>query len=132
MATVYGYREWRQFSGSKEVVEIVWDYAVDGGAIGALDLLKVKEDSVLTQFHAVIKTSLVGVSGTVEIGKSGDTAGIMAQTGTASLQTANSPVDSASFGSAYRLVANDVIIQTIATTAMTDGKIKYMFELMKA
>ena len=72
--------------GAVEVVEVVYDFSLDAGATGALDLFTAQADLVIHKVVAKVKTAVTsGGAATVEVGKSGDTAGLVAQTGKASL-----------------------------------------------
>jgi hypothetical protein len=117
------------WSGKMEICEVTYDYSVDGGAAGALDLFTADADLVIHRVTAKVVTAVTsGGAATVEVGKSGDTAGLVAQTGKASL-TAGVVVDSKIGG--YKLASGAKIIQTIGTAALTAGKIKYLIEYSK-
>lgn len=117
------------WTGKIEMVEVTYDFSVDGGTAGALDLFTADADLVIHRVTAKVKTAVTsGGSATVEVGKSGDTAGLMAQTGKASL-TAGVVVDSKIGG--YKLASGAKIIQTIGTAALTAGKIAYLIEYSK-
>lgn len=117
------------WTGKMEVCEVTYDFAVDAGGTGALDLFTAEADLVIHRVTAKVKAAVTSSgSATVEVGKSGDTAGLMAQTGKASLGL-GVVVDSKIGG--YKLASGAKIIQTIATSALLTGKITYMIEYSK-
>lgn len=131
MATVVKYKEHTGWTSRAEIVEIEYDFAKDAGAVGALDLLKVKEGTIVKWCGAKVKTACTsGGLATVSVGISGDAAGLIASTAVASL-TADAAIDSASFGSTYKLASDAIIQMTIGTAALTAGKIVFCFELLK-
>lgn len=117
------------WTGKMDIAEVTYDFAVDGGAAGALDLFTAKSDLVIHRVTSKVVTAVTsGGAATVEVGKSGDTAGLVAQTGKASL-TIGAVIDSKIGG--YKLASGGVIQQLIGTAALTAGKIKYMIEYSK-
>lgn len=126
MATLAKYKEVKLWGGAAgpERVEIVYDFSVDGGAVGALDVIKLKEASCveLAEFH-VQTTCTSGGSATVSLGISGDAAGLIAATAVASL-TAGSVILGASRDASHKMAADAVLQMDIATAALTAGKIK--------
>jgi hypothetical protein len=129
MASVANVKAGSAFSEQYVIEEVTYDFAVDLGATGALNLFTAEQDMVIHKVVAKVKTAVTsGGSATVEVGKSGDTAGLVAQTGKASL-TAGVVIDSKIGG--YKLASGAVIIQTIATAALTAGKITYEIHYSK-
>ena len=93
MASLAKYREHSSLGGDKEIIEIVYDFAVDAGAVAALDVLKLKQASIITSCYFVVQTTCTsGGSATVSLGKSGDAAGLIAATAVASLTDRKSVV----------------------------------------
>lgn len=61
------------FSNEEKVIKVVYDFAVDGGATGQLDLITADGDLVVTGFHGVVKTTCTsGGSAVVEVGDTND------------------------------------------------------------
>ena len=60
---------------AKELIRVEYDFAVDGGAAGALDILTASDDLVITGFYARILTACTSTgSMTLDVGvKGGDT-----------------------------------------------------------
>ncbi len=127
-AAVVGAKHASGFTGKISTVEVTWDRTKDAGTAGALDLLTADQDLVILRVVAKVKVAGVGASGTYEVGKLGDTAGLMAQTDVASV-TLGAVIDSKVGG--YKLASGEKIIQTIATTTQSAGKITYWIEYTK-
>lgn len=123
------------FSNESSYVRVTYDFEADGGATGALDVLEAEGELIVKSYHAVVKTA-VSTSGspTLMVGISGgDTDAVMTTTigAAANLDTAGKVVGEAST-MPIRLADGGKLIQTIGTAAYTQGKIEYVFELMKA
>lgn len=130
MAAVVDAKSVRSWGPEVDVVEVVYDFSKDAGATGALDMVTVKDACVVrAAYLEVLTTCTSGGSATYEVGISGATAGLIAQTAVASL-TAGAVIEGA-FDVGYKLAADAVVIQTIATAALTAGKIKLRLELAK-
>lgn len=136
MAAVAGYKKvGAPFSNESGYARITYDFTVDGGATGVLDLCEAQGDVIVKSFHAVAKTG-VSTSGspTLMVGISGgDTDAAMTTTigAAANLDTAGKVVGQAATVP-FLLPAGSKLIQTIAAAAYTQGKIEYVLELMKA
>lgn len=122
------------FNGWKQVEKTVtFDGAAGSGAIGTVDLFTVTE-SVMVKIIGVCSTNLVGATATLEVGVTGSTAGLIAQT-TATLVTANellhdatpdSPIELSSV-MVENIVGNGLdIFATVATANITAGVIKFI------
>jgi hypothetical protein len=133
MATTVQYKEHRQFSKDFEVVECVYDFAKDGGATGALDLLKVKEACVLVQAYVKVNTACTsGGSATVIVGRTGDTDAVMTtSTGAVASLTAGAVIAGDAASVHKKLAADDILLMTIGTAALTAGKLTAVFVLQK-
>ena len=131
MATVNKYREVRSWGAGREKFEIEYDFAKDAGAVAALDLFKAKEACVikLAEMH-VLTTCTSGGAATVSVGKTADVAGMVAATAVASL-TAGAVILGAALDASHTLAADDVVQMDVAVAALTAGKIKFVFEVMK-
>lgn len=119
------------FKNDVEVVRIVYDFAVDAGAVGALDLLTVDGDAVVRLKHLAVKTACTsGGSATVAVGVTGaTTAFVDATEGAVANLTANAIIDGAS---APKYVADgNKVLLTIGTAALTAGKLEAVLEVMR-
>jgi hypothetical protein len=133
MATVNKYREHRQFTGPVEMVEVEYDFAKDGGATGALDILKVKEACVLVDAFLKVDTAFTsGGSATLIWGRTGDTDACLSVTNGA---VANLTLGAVLAGDAackqVKMAADDKILMTIGTAAMTAGKGRFVMFFQK-
>src|SRR5574343_656281 len=62
------------FTDGVNFAHVEYDYSVDAGAVGALDLFTAGEDIVITHFHAKVMTTCTsGGSATVAVGITGST-----------------------------------------------------------
>lgn len=131
MATLSNAKTTRAWGAEVETVEIVYDFAKDGGAVAAFSALTVKSASVVRAAYFKVNTLCTsGGSATVSLGVAGDVAGLVGATAVASL-TAGAVIDGASIGTGYKLAADAVIIVDIAVAALTAGKITVVVELAK-
>lgn len=128
MASVINAKSGSTFSNTIETVEVTYDFAVDGGATGALTLFTAAQDLVIHRVTAKVVAAVVGTSSTVEVGISGSTAIYMAQTAEAAMG-AGVVVDSKK--GSVKLASGAAMIQTIGTAALTAGKVRYMIEFSK-
>lgn len=131
MAALTNAKTTRAWGAEVETIEVVYDFAKDGGAVAALDVLTVKSASVVRAAYFKVNTLCTsGGSATVSLGISGDVAGLVAATAVASL-TAGAVIDGASFGTGYKLAADAVVVMDIAVEDLTAGKITIVIELAK-
>ena len=131
MASLVKYKTMSLLSEKRELIEIEYDFAKDGGAVSAIDIFKAIDAMMVMVAYMKVKTTCTsGGSATVSVGKSGDAAGLVAATAVASL-TAGAAIDGASIGSVYKLAADDVVQMDIAVAALTAGKIVFGFEVIK-
>lgn len=131
MASLAKYREHSSLGGDKEIIEIVYDFAVDAGAVAALDVLKLKQASIITSCYFVVQTTCTsGGSATVSLGKSGDAAGLIAATAVASL-TAGAVIYGSAPDASNTMAADAIIQMDTAVAALTAGKIKIVIECLK-
>lgn len=130
------------FTNGVEYANVVYDFAADGGATGALDLFEAGADVVITHFHSKVVTACTsGGSATVIAGISGGTTNLfmnVTQGAVASL-TANavvvSPVVEGTpnvLALPLKIASGGKIIMTIGTAALTAGKIKFVIGYVKA
>lgn len=130
MASSKSYKEVRLLAGGVELHTIEYDFAKDGGAAAALDLMQVKEKCVLVDAWVEILTAFTsGGSATLIVGKTGDTDAIVPSTAVASL-TANQVLTDAAAVKKF-MAADDKILMTIGTAAMTAGRMRVCVLLKK-
>lgn len=135
----------REFTNEEALERAIYDYSVDGGATGALDIFTAQSDLIITYFHAIVKTAATsGGSATLAVGVTGSTSAFVTATqGAVANLTANAlfqanvvltegTPNTAAFPLPRRLASGDKILQTIGTAALTAGKIEYVIKYMKA
>lgn len=131
MAAVVDYKVAKVWGNEREYMEVMYDFAVDGGAVGALDLFTADEACVVKLAEMHVKTACTsGGSATVSCGKSGDLTGMIGATAVASL-TADAVILGAALDASHVLAAGNVVQMDIATAALTAGKIRFVFEIIK-
>ena len=127
----------KTFSNAKEMVKVIYDFAVDGGATGALDIFEASSDVVITGFFSVVKTTATsGGSATLKVGVTGDDDAFMTTTqgAVASLTAGALILPPAVEGTPntlplpVKLASGAKILQTIGTAALTAGKVEYTVE----
>ena len=133
MATVSDYkgREY-VFSEDTSHLEIEYDFSKDAGAVGVLDMVKVKEAMVLESAYIKVKTACTsGGSATVIVGvNGGDTYAILdATSGEVANLTAGAVLPGETASVALKLDADAVIGMTIGTAALTAGKFTLVLKL---
>lgn len=133
------------FSNEVILERVVYDFSVDGGAVGALDLFTAGADVVLKSFHAYVKVAgTSGGSATLAVGVTGSTSAFVTATeGAVANLTLNNvlqakPVltegtpNTIALPLPRRLAAGAKIVQTIGTATLTAGQIEYVIEYCKA
>ena len=129
------------FTNAEEVVRVIYDFSVDGGATGALDLFTAGADIVITHAHATVKTTCTsGGSATVKWGVTGSDA-LFANTtqgAVASLTAGAVVVPPAVEGTPnalplpVKVASGNKALMTIGTAALTAGKIEFCIKYVKA
>jgi hypothetical protein len=131
MSAVVDSKSVKNWTRASEEIEVVYDFAKDGGAVAALDLITCKEASVVELCYMKVDTTCTsGGSATVSVGKSGDVAGMVAATAVASL-TAGAVIFGAALDASHVVAADGVIQLDIAVAALTAGKITVRLRISK-
>lgn len=129
------------FTNGEEQVTAVYDFAVDGGATGVLDVFEAGSDIVITHFHAYVLTAATsGGSATVKVGTSGDDDLFMTTTqgAVANLTAAAAFMPLAVEGTPnalplpVKLASGSKVVMTIGTAALTAGKVKFVIKYVQA
>jgi len=134
-----------EFKNRFNVARATYDFSVDAGGTGALDIFVAGSDIVITNFYAYVKTTCTsGGSATVAVGVTGSTSAfVTTTTGAVANLTANAvlqPVvvltegtpNTAAFPLPRRLASGDKVLMTIGTAALTAGKIEFVIEYASA
>lgn len=130
-----------EFKNMMVVERNTYSFAVDGGAVGAINLFTAASDIVITGFHAVVKTTCTsGGSATVAVGVTGATSAFVTTTGGAVANlTANAvlvPVLTEGTPNTMalprRLASGSSVLMTIGTAALTAGQIEYVLTYVNA
>lgn len=134
MATLDKYRLHSQLDKQLEVVEVEYDFAKDGGATGALDIIKVNEAMVLVDAYLKVDTEFTsGGSATLIWGvKGGDTDACLDVTsGAVANLTEGAVIPGETACKQIKLAADAVLEMTIGTAAMTAGKCRFVMLLQR-
>lgn len=120
------------FRNESFVKRVVYDFAVDTGAVATYDLMTAGADIVIKSAHAYVKTACTsGGSATVSFGITGaTTAFVDATAGAVANLTANAVLGAAE--APLRLASGNKVLMTLATAALTAGKIEFVIEYMAA
>ena len=126
------------FHNDIETHRIVYDFSVDAGATGVLNIFMADQDVLLLDFMAVVKTTCTsGGSAVLDVGVTGDDDKLVDGIAVASLAAGavfQSPLVEATPNTKQlpvKIASGEKILQTIVTAALTAGKIEYIFRIMK-
>jgi len=118
------------FSNAKELVRVVYDFAVDGGAVADYDVFEADADCVVSLKHMAVKTAVTsGGSLVLDLGKSAGGTEFFSDKAVAAM-TLNS-VHCPSAPAAVYLAAGAKIVMGIEAAAATAGKLEMVFEVVK-
>lgn len=129
------------FSAGIEMAHVEYEFSVDAGAVGALDIFEAAEDIVITHFHSKVMTACTsGGSATLKVGITGtDNLFMNITQGAVASLTANAVVMAPAVEGTpnalplpVKLASGAKVLQTIGTAAMTAGKVKYVIGYVKA
>lgn len=128
MAALKKHREHAAIGYQLEVVEVEYDFAKDGGATGALDIMTFTQGTVLVDAWAKVDTACTsGGSATLIWGvKGGDTdACLDATSGAVANLTAGAVIPGETACKQIKLAADTKLEMTIGTAALTAGKVRF-------
>jgi hypothetical protein len=141
MAALVGAKSaYAPMANGEDTIRIVYDFAVDGGATGALDVFTASEALIVTHAHLTVKTTATsGGSATLKWGPSADDDRFCdtTQGAVASLTAGATVVPPALEGTPnvlpvpFKMAAGGKLIQTIGTAALTAGKVEYVLRVIK-
>lgn len=140
MATIAKHKALGQTFKNEKVIERVrYDFAVDGGATGALDIFTASQDLLITGFSSCVKTLGASLgSATLIVGVTADTDAFstLAQGAVANLTAGAVILPPAVEGTPnvlplpLKLASGSKVLQTIGTAALTAGVVEYAIEYM--
>lgn len=128
------------FGNALELVRVEYDFAKDGGATGALDLLTATSAMVVVAAWLTVKTTCTsGGSATVKVGVTGDDDRFVntTQGAVANLTALATIIPPALEGTPnviatpVALAAGEKVLMTIGTAALTAGKFEVVLVLAK-
>lgn len=133
MGQVKDYKEvGRPFSNARTLVEVEYDFANDDGAVEVKDLLKAKDDLVITDFYIKGKTTFDSAAdgASIDVGiKGGDTDALV--DGVVEADVAEDAVvyDGTNQIKPLKLAKDAIIAMEILGEALTAGKCVFVFEI---
>lgn len=134
MAALKKHRLHSQLDKQMEIVEIEYDFAKDGGATGALDIITLNEPMVLIDAYLKVDSAFISDgSATLIWGvKGGDTDACLDSTsGAVANLTAGAVVPGETACKQLKLAADSTLEMTIGTAAMKAGKGRFVMMLQR-
>jgi len=134
MAALKKYKEHAQFTGPLEKVEIEYDFAKDGGVVGALDIVKFKQAVIIHNAYMKVDTAVTSSgSATLIYGiKGGDTDAFCDLTSGAKANlTIGAVIPNEAAGTMLKVPADSVVEMAIGTEALLTGKVRFCFLVEK-
>ena len=119
------------FNNAEEVVYAYYDFSVDAGAQGSLDIFTAAADVVVTHFHMEVETTCAGATAVLTVSATGE----LEKYCSASQGAIAKLVAGYNLIAPYqglKIASGNKIYQTIATAALTAGKIKYVIRYINA
>lgn len=109
-----------------EIVKMVYDFSVDGGAVSFLQGCQAGQQLVVNKAYMKVQTTCTsGGSATVSVGQTGGVASLVAATAVASLTAGAVIAGVAATGAGgIKIAAADYLGLDIAVAALTAGKIE--------
>ncbi|MEM5807975.1 MAG: hypothetical protein QW818_02480 [Candidatus Aenigmatarchaeota archaeon] len=118
------------FRNEVELVRVVYDYTLDGGAVGNYDVLTAESPCVVTLRHAAVKTAVTSSgSMTIDLGKGVGGTEFFNNKPVASLTLDSLHLTSAP--AAVRLAPGDKVVMALETAPATAGKLEMVFEVTR-
>jgi hypothetical protein len=115
-------------SQSIEVVRVTYDFAKDAGATGSLDLFEAKVACAVKLRYILVETAVTsGGSATIAAGKATGGTGMLSAAAISGF-SAGAVVNPTTQNS-LKLVAGEKIDMTIATAALTAGRLVFVLEV---
>lgn len=116
----------------RETICLTYDFALDGGAVGVLDLLEVNDSRAqyIIGAHVKVRTAFAGGGASVQIGvKAGDVDAILPSTAVGSL-TADSLIQGDAASEFLLLPVDTVLALEILAAPLTAGKLDVCLDMM--
>lgn len=118
------------FSNAVELVRVVYDFAVDGGAIADYDVFEADSACVVSLKHMAVKAAVTSAGAMVlDLGKSAGGTEFFSDKAVAVLTLDSLHLPAAP--AAVRLAAGDKVVMGIEAAAATAGKLEMVFEVVK-
>jgi hypothetical protein len=119
------------FNNAEEIVSAFYDFSVDAGAQGSLDIFTAAADVIVTHFHMEVETTCTGTNAVLTVSTTDELEKYCSasQGAVAKLVAGYNLVGP---WQGVKIASGEKIYQTIATAALTAGKIKYVIRYVNA
>lgn len=119
------------FGNAEELVFAYYDFSADAGAQGSLDIFTAAADVIVTYFHMEVESTCTGTNAVLTVNTTDDTEKYCsaAQGAVANLAAGYNLIGPFT---GVKLASGEKITQTIATAALTAGKVKYVIKYVNA
>ena len=116
--------------GTRNVQEYLYDFSVNGGLVSGITLGYLPKGAVIVNAVGVVETAATSAgSATVILGSTTDDNGLVASVAVAALVAKSTHGNSVAANMLQAKVAADqIVIMSIGTAALTAGKIRWMVE----
>lgn len=130
MAAIAGKKKANNWSNDVQLVRAVYDFSVDGGATGTLDIVEATDNMVIHSAYINVKTAATsGGSATVAIGVDTDVDAVVDETAVASL-TANALIVPVT-NNPIKVASGKMVNLTIADATLLTGKLEVVLLVSK-
>lgn len=120
------------YSNEKKLIKCEYDFDNDGGATGFLAIGEAAEDLVVHKMIAKVKTAVTtSASGTLAFGRSDSAGELMSAKAAAALGANAVASGEVAVGTGIRIASGKILGFTIATGALTAGKVEVELEVTK-
>jgi hypothetical protein len=119
------------FPNGIELVRVIYDFSVDGGAIADYDVLEAETPCTVKVRHIQALAEVTSADATnIDLGKNDGGVEFLSNALKASFGT--NAVQGGVAGAVVRLAAGDKIVMGIEAHALTAGKVEFVFEVVRS
>jgi hypothetical protein len=120
------------YTNEKKLIKCEYDFSNDGGATGFIAIGEAAEDLVIHKMVAKVKTAVTtSASGTLAFGRSDSAAELMSAKAAGALLINTVVSGEVAVGTGIRVASGKILGFTIATGALTAGKVEVELEVTK-
>lgn len=121
------------FSNEGQVIEVIYDFSVDGGAVDDFDMLEAEKGCVVEFMHAYVETAMTsGGALVVDLGKGAGGTEFLSDKAVGDF-SANAVIKGDAYGTdKVHLASGEKIVMGLEAAAATAGKVKFKFAIYSA